>query len=430
MATFKPVIFKGKDHIKSDGTTNINIRVYHRKISQYISTPYYIPPEHMLESGGISPLHPNADTLDYEIGELIQKHKGNFIKLGTNRTSKMSCTELRDILISMSEPQSDFIDFVDFSKKVVEGTKKKKTASWYDNSINSFKKFWKSEKINACDVMANRIREYKEYLEKNDQEPGGISNYMRGIRSLYNKCKKHYNKEDYNIILIPNEPFKGVDIPEYKRKKKNVPVDIVRKIRDGHFDTDWENIGQDMFMIMFYLMGINVNDLFNLKEPKYGRIEYERSKTDTDGNTHMYPLSIKVEPELQKLFDKYSSGYFFSDIKTRYANSYNFMRAINKGLKMISEKLDIPKITSNWARHSWASIARNKAKVSKADVDFCLGHVNNDYKMADIYIEIDYSIYDKTNRKVLRLLSGEKKEKKKMMKKKNKLKKMEKKFAS
>lgn len=56
------------------------------------------------------------------------------------------------------------------------------------------------------------------------------------------------------------------------------------------------------------------------------------------------------------------------------------------------------------SRHSWASIARNKAGVPKADIDFCLGHVNNDYKMADIYIDIDYSVFDKSNRAVLDML--------------------------
>ena len=88
------------------------------------------------------------------------------------------------------------------------------------------------------------------------------------------------------------------------------------------------------------------------------------------------------------------------------------MRAVNNGLKDICMNLELDfKITTNWARHSWASLARNKAGVPKADIDFCLGHVNNDYKMADIYIDIDYSICDKANRAVLDLLQ-EKEEKK------------------
>lgn len=35
MATFKPVVFTTKNHIKTDGTTNIKIRIYHNKDSQY-----------------------------------------------------------------------------------------------------------------------------------------------------------------------------------------------------------------------------------------------------------------------------------------------------------------------------------------------------------------------------------------------------------
>jgi hypothetical protein len=184
MATFKPIVFTAKEHIKLDGTTNIKIRVYHRKDTRYIPTPYYIPPEYMFDSGNISPSYPDADNLDYEIGEILQTHKRNFIKLGTSRTSKMPCTELRDILVSMSEPQSDFIDFVGFSNKIIENTKKEKTASWYRCSLTSFKKFWKSEKINVCDITAGRMKEYREALIKKGMQPGGINNYMRGIRAL------------------------------------------------------------------------------------------------------------------------------------------------------------------------------------------------------------------------------------------------------
>ena len=158
-----------------------------------------------------------------------------------------------------------------------------------------------------------------------------------------------------------------------------------------------------MFMMMFYLMGINIGDLYRLIPPEDGRLNYERSKTDTDENTETFVLSVNVEPELQVLIDKYSSNGFLSDIK-RYSTAQIFARAVNEGLKVISESLKIEKVTTNWAHHSWASIARNEAKIPKADVDFCLGHVNNDYKMADIYIDIDYSIFDDANRKVLDLL--------------------------
>ena len=42
MATFKAVVFQTGRHIKLDGTSNIKIRIYHNRESQYISTAYYI----------------------------------------------------------------------------------------------------------------------------------------------------------------------------------------------------------------------------------------------------------------------------------------------------------------------------------------------------------------------------------------------------
>ena len=243
-------------------------------------------------------------------------------------------------------------------------------------------------------------------------EPGTISHYLRGLRALYNKAKLYYNNEDFDIIRIPGDPFKKAEIPEYRRKRKNIDINTLLKIRDFQSDKKRTNMARDVFMMMFYMMGVNINDLYSISCERRGRLEYMRSKTNTEKNHEQIPLSVKIEPELRILLDKYTEGYFLSYFHTNYCSLNNFMRAINNGLKDICMNLELDfKVTTNWARHSWASLARNKAGVPKADIDFCLGHVNNDYKMADIYIDIDYSICDKANRAVLDLL--QKKEEKK-----------------
>ena len=408
MATFKPVVFTTKNHIKSDGTTNIKIRVYHKKESQYIPTDYYIEPTHMCADGSISENYADADIFNYELSEIIQKYRRSALKLGTSRSSSMSCMELRDYLVQTIKPDYDYINFVKFSNDMIAKEKKEKTAEWYQQSLNSFLWFIRKEKIDARDITRNKISKWIEQLKKSGQngkplKNGTISNYVRGLRALYNACKKEFNHLDHDIIRIPNEPFDVNDIPVYKRVRRNITIENVKAIRDCKSGLKRVNMARDAFMMMFYLMGINVGDLYRLSPPVNGRLNYERSKTDTDDNVDTFMLSVRIEPELQKLIERYSSKGFLSDIK-RYSTVNNFTKAINKGLKIICEDLNIPKATTNWARHSWASIARNKAKIPKADVDFCLGHVNNDYKMADIYIEIDYSICDDANRKVLDLL--------------------------
>lgn len=416
MATFKPVVLPGKAHLKSDGTKNIKIRIYHNDSTYYIPTAYYIQESYLGKDGVVSSLYSEADALNYELTELIQKYRGICIKLGTTRLSLMSCKEIKDQIIAHLEPDYEFIDFIAYSQSVIEKMGDNKTSEWYQRSITALCWFYKREKIDIRDITANRLNEFKEQLFTSGPSgkplsPGGVSNYMRGVRALFNKARKHFNNEDYDIIRVPNNPFPKVSIPKYRRTRKNISVEEIIKIKNGSYETKRANMARDVFMMMFYLMGININDLYRLNPPRRGRIEYERSKTKTEDNIYRFPLSIKIEPELQILLDRYSEGSFLSYFKTTYSTLNNFMRAVNTGLRQICKDLNIDEeITTNWARHSWASIARNKADIPKADIDFCLGHVNNDYKMADIYIDIDYSIYDKANRKVLDLLIEKKKE--------------------
>ncbi|WP_372936418.1 tyrosine-type recombinase/integrase [Mariniphaga sediminis] len=409
MATFKPIVFTGENHIKSDGTSRINIRVYHNKQSQYIPTESYIKPQYLLKSGEVDEDYPEALDINFALQDMIQEFRKLVIKLGRERLKTMICKELRDYLVLTTNVKDEYIDFVEFSESVINATKKKKTSAWYQDSLSALKWFFKREKIEVREITAGKLNAFITQLREEGPggkplEPGSINNYLRGIRALFNKCKRHYNNPDIETEIIAHSPFKLVKIPQYRRKKKNVAIDIVKSIRDIKVETPRENIGRDVFMMQFYLMGINLVDLFNIDPPEDGRVVYERSKTDTEDNINKLTLSIKVEPELQVLFDKYSNESFLSELKNRYSDIEYFNKSSNIGLKKISETLNIPKITTNWSRHSWASIARNKAGASKADVDFCLGHVNNDYKMADIYIETDYSICDKINRDVLDLL--------------------------
>lgn len=424
MATFKPVVFAGDKHKKSDGTKNIKIRVYHNKDSRYIPTPYYIEEEYLGKDGSVLTSYQNFDTITYELGDMVQKFRGVCIKLGSVRSGRMTVDELRDYLTAAIEPEYEYIDFISFGNTVISETKKERTAEWYSTSLSVLCWFYKRSKIDVRDITAERMTEFINKLKEEGPaglplEPGAISNYLRGIRSLYNKAKLKYNKPDFDIIRIPNCPFDNVEIPIYRRKKKALSIDVVKKIRDTEFGTKRANMARDVFMAMFYLMGINANDLYRIEYEKNGRYEYERSKTDTDDKSYNLVLSIKIEPELRILIERYSCGTLFSYFRQNYSNAKNFTRAVNKGLEQISDTLNIPKFTTNYVRHTWASIARNKAHVSMADVDICLGHVNKEFKMADIYIDFDYTVFDTTNKAVLSLLrKKEKKEKKQKNKQK------------
>jgi len=98
------------------------------------------------------------------------------------------------------------------------------------------------------------------------------------------------------------------------------------------------------------------------------------------------------------------------NVQERYSDHLNFIGFINdqlhgeKSRKVIGifHKLEIEKqVTTKWARHTWATIARNECRINKDDVALCLGHEDADNKVTDMYIKYDYSIIDESNRKVI-----------------------------
>lgn len=58
------------------------------------------------------------------------------------------------------------------------------------------------------------------------------------------------------------------------------------------------------------------------------------------------------------------------------------------------------------SRHSWATIALNKAGIDKYIVHAALNHIDDSMKVTDIYIERDFVNENKANAKVVKYVFG------------------------
>ena len=70
----------------------------------------------------------------------------------------------------------------------------------------------------------------------------------------------------------------------------------------------------------------------------------------------------------------------------------------DKYIKVIAKKIGIPKISSYWARHTWATIA-SSIDIPKDTISAALGHGGN--TVTDVYIRFDRRKVDEANRKVI-----------------------------
>ena len=160
-----------------------------------------------------------------------------------------------------------------------------------------------------------------------------------------------------------------------------------------------------MFMLSFALIGMNAVDLYSCTDYKNGRITYERTKTRTRRADHA-EISIKIQPEIKALFDKYRdpSGVRVFRFYQMYSSPAYFTAALNKGLKQIGDAVGINDLEFYAARHTWATIAANDAGIDKYTVHTALNHIDETMKVTDIYIRKSWEPIDRANRKVLDLL--------------------------
>lgn len=402
MSSFKAVIFSGENQRKSDGTINVKIRLTHNRKADYIATDLYVLPDSFDSKSGVIRSGKNKDYINLRITDHIQKYQRKDIELGERRDF-MTVKQIKAYLLE-DKKKSGALDFFEFAEEYLKSVNSAGTLRWHNTAIASLKLFIGNQ-LPFSEINLSFLQRYENHL-KRQGVGSGINNYMRSFRALFNKARDLYNDEDAKIVRIPQYPFRNYTIPSAVTKSKNhfLSIEELCELINYKCSNSGEEFAVDMFLLMIYLIGIESKDLFYIgKQNKKGRVLYNRFKTGKE-------FSIKLEPEALAIIKKYSSKTSLINVQERYSNHLTFIGFINDQLhgkksrqvKGIFPKLEIEKnVTTKWARHTWATIARNECRINKDDVALCLGHVDSDNRVTDMYIKYDYSIIDESNRKVI-----------------------------
>jgi len=230
----------------------------------------------------------------------------------------------------------------------------------------------------------------------------GLHNHMRDLRTLFNAACNMYNNEDLGIYRIKHYPFKKYKVGSAPlTKKRNNTLEEVIAIRDCNTKPGSRaELAKDIYMLSFYLCGMNSVDLYHLtkNDIRNGRIDYNRAKTQGRRKDNAF-ISIKVIEEARPLLEKY-----VEKLSMRYSTHGVLDTALSQGMKQLRKLTGIPGATIYWARHTFATVARNACRISKDDVSLALNHVDDEHRTTDIYIEKDWSIVDDVQIKVIGLL--------------------------
>lgn len=338
--------------------------------------------------------------------DLLNKVERLLIELGEEKRA-VSDKILRGMVSDLILPDDNrkkvkcFVDYLDefIGKKSNNGTK-----SVYLGTRRKIELFDRSCTFESMDKKwLERFEDWMaETMKVNSR---GI--HLRNIRAVFN----YAINEEYTTLY----PFRKFQIKKEKTRKRKLTVEQLRILRDYPCE-DYQEKYRDMFMLMFYLLGINAADLFLAKKTDIvnGRLEYKRAKTG-----RLY--SIKIEPEAQEIIDRYSgneeNGYLLN-ITDSYSNYKDFLHRMDIGLKQIGEmerkgqggKKDrsplFPDLSSYWSRHTWATAA-NSLGISIETISLALGHSYGS-PTTIIYIDFELKKVDEANRKVIDYVNGKK----------------------
>lgn len=219
---------------------------------------------------------------------------------------------------------------------------------------------------------------------------------LRSVRAVFNSAKE--------MGIIQENPFKGYDLKQEPTAKRSMSVDTLRKIRDTEV-APWQEEYRDLFMLMFYMIGINAADLFLAKKEQLidGRLTYLRKKTGKQ-------YSIKIQPEAMAIIKKYEGKDWLLCPMDRYANYKDYLQHMNRALSTLgkcystSSKVTgnalFPELSTYWARHTWATLAY-EIGIPIDTIGQALGHSDRQHAVTFVYIRTDDKIVDEANRKVL-----------------------------
>ena len=363
------------DRLNKTGMTNIKIRVSHKGDSRYIKTKFYILPGQWKNSLVVDNI--NATYINIELKQIVLNYERKLININTEI---ITIGRLVEILTIKADP-SDFVAYCDRFVIEKEGVNHR-TAEIYQATIDKIKKFDKRDPIMFEDVNPGWLGRFEQFMVRQSMRPNAIAIPLRNIRAVFNHAIN-------NNIVSPNiYPFRRFKIKQEDTEQKGLTVEEIKAIRD--FKTDWPitELARDLFMLSFYLIGINNDDLYHLKSiTGNGRIIYQRAKTHRK-------YSIKVEPEAKMLIEKYKGKNSLLMLSQQYETVHDLTHSINKALKRIM--LDL---TMYHARHSWATIAINNCNASMDNVAAALGHSKK--TTTAIYVNRDPGIVDRLNRQVL-----------------------------
>lgn len=391
MANFSIVIVPTKK--LSNGRHRIRIAVAHHSQTRYISTQFTLDSTSQIKNGRVV-RHENAANMNACLRKLINEYEE--IVTSISYLPAISCTEL--IRIINYEQKKKGITFQSVAREYMnfmKGEEREKSYKLYMIASDRFIKYMKGD-FPLIQLTPLHIQEFAKVLREENLSDTTIRIYLTLIKVILNYAGK------MNYVTYSIHPFILFKMPASNVRELDLSIDELKRIRNVHLLKSSLSIARDIFMLTYYLGGINLRDLltYNFKDKDYMRYIRHKTRNSKKGENE---IVFTLQPEAKVIIDKYltKEGYLKFGKYSSYKQIYSLIfRHIGKVSILSGIK---KKVTYYSARKTFAQHGYNLG-IQIEKIEYCIGHSMKNNRPIFNYIKIMQEHADKVFREILNQL--------------------------
>lgn len=390
MTTFSIVIVPTKR--LANGKHRIRIAVAHQAQTRYIATPFILDSISQLKKGRVV-RHENAAQINLCLQRTINEY--TLILSSIKHANQLTCTQL--IHSIQEEERKKYLTFDVIAKEflsTLQSESRIKSYKLYKTAISHFNRFLKKEHdIPLEQIRPSHIHQYQKFLEKRELSSTTVRIYLTLIKVILNYAIKmdyiHYKVHPFAACILPSSRIRNLDLT----------VEELKSLRDVSLKEQNLLIVRDLFMLTYYLGGINLKDLLDYHFEENNLIlSYIRHKTYRTKHGEN-EIVFSIQPEAQQIISKYRTDKGF--LKFGPYESYNKVYSlIYRYLTRIAREAGITSSISYYsARKSFAQHGYNIG-IQIETIEYCIGHSMKSNRPIGNYIRVMRSHADIAMRRI------------------------------
>lgn len=387
MTTLKLAVVPAK--MLKSGKHKIRIAIGHKQETRYLVTRFNIDDLSQFKDGQVVGI-PNASYVNMKLRSILNSYQEALDRISTQ---SYTCAQVVEYLSNIKQGVAPFssasTDYIINMEK--EG--RKSTAELYRRTCRYFNDFIKLD-VMLDGITPRTIKEFDIYL-KNEKNLNPVTRgtHMAHLKAILNQAVRD-KKVSYDT-----HPFEYYEKPEGNIRELDISVDEVKQIRDSTPKEKSLRMARDLFMLSYYLGGINLIDLMQFNFKNRDTIEYirEKSKNTKKGDKKTsFSIPEEAKPIIKEWMGK--NGKLNFGYKYTYDN---FRKFVTKEIKRLAENIGIEShVVYYSARKSFVQHGFELG-ISLETLEYCIGQSMKKNRPIFNYVKIMRKHADIAIRKIL-----------------------------